>query len=194
MKKWILPGVITVIILLGIVLIIVRPDTTPEDADSKPNSFGADVAFSFDCKGKTPSSQAIQQFMADKGFKVLDKVAAGSKLTPDFSWMKMDIVGLDSARRQITVKAFADQPDDYHVSLYSEPPTQRSKDLEEALKGFSEKTLGCKTHHVSHVENPAGAKDLYDKSVTMTESWFQEAAGQQPAPAASTTPRSQDGE
>ena len=187
MKKWILPGVITVIIVLGIVLVIVRPDTTPEDADSKPNSFGADLAFSFDCKGKTPSAQAIQQFMTDKGFKVLDKVAAGKKLTPDFSWMKMDIVGLDQAHRQITFKAFADQPDDYHVSLYSEPPTQRSKDMEDALLGFTQKTLSCKTHKVQHVENPAGAKDLYDKSVTMTEGWFQEAAGQQPAPAVSTS-------
>ena len=194
MKKWILPGIITVIILLGIVLIIVRPDTMPEDADSKPNSFGADLAFSFDCKGKTPSGQAIQQFMSDKGFKVLDKVAAGKKLTPDFSWMKLDIVGLDQARRQITFKAFADQPDDYHVSLYSEPPTQRSKDLEESLQDFTKKTLGCKNSHVAHVENPAGAKDLYDKAVAMTEGWFQEAAGQQPAPAAATAPQSQDGE
>jgi len=186
MKKWILPGVITTIIALGAVLIIVRPDTTPEDADSKPTTFGADLAFSFDCKGKTPSQQAIQQFMTDKGFRVLDKVGAGKKLTPDFSWMKLDIVGVDSARRQITFKAFADQPDDYHVSLYSEPPTQRSKDLEQALQDFANKTLGCKTSHVAHVENPAGAKDLYDKSFSMTESWFQEAAGT--APAATTAP------
>jgi len=183
MKKWILPGIITVIIALGVVLIIVRPDTMPDDADSKPNSFGADLAFSFDCKGKTPSAQAIQQFMTDKGFKVLDKVAAGKKLTPDFSWMKMDIVGLDQAHRQITFKAFADQPDDYHVSLYSEPPTQRSKDLEDALEGFTQKTLACKNHKVTHVDNPAGAKDLYDHSVGVTEAWFQQAAG---VPAANT--------
>jgi hypothetical protein len=190
MKKWILPGVITVIITLGIVLIIVRPDTTPEDADGKPNSFGADLAFSFDCKGKTPSQPAIEQFITAKGFKVLDKVAAGKKLTPDFSWMKLDIVGLDSARRQITLKAFADQPDDYHVSLYSEPPTQRSKDLEEALQDFTKKTLGCKNSHVAHVENPAGAKDLYDKSVSMTEDWFKEAAGEPPTAATAAAPAS----
>jgi hypothetical protein len=183
MKKWILPGVITTFIAIGLVLIIVRPDTTPEDADDKPSTFGADLAFSFDCKGKTPSAQAIQQFMTDEGFHVLDKVGAGKKLTPDFSWMKMDIVGTDSARRQITFKAFADQPDDYHVSLYSEPPTKRSKDLEDALQGFTQKTLGCKDHQVAHVDNPAGAKDLYDKSFSMTEGWFQQAAG---IPAAST--------
>ena len=53
--------------------------------------------------------------------------------------------------------------------------------------GFTEKTLGCKNSKVADVENPAGAKDLYDKSLSVTESWFQEAAGQQPAPTASTT-------
>jgi len=183
MKKWILPGAITTFAVIGLVLIIVRPDTTPEDADSQPTSFGADLAFSFDCKGKVPSQQSIEQFMETKGFRVLDKVAAGKKLTPDFSWMKLDIVGVDSARRQITVKAFADQPDDYHVSLYSEPPTQRSKDLEDALLRFTEKTLGCKNSQVHHVDNPAGAKDLYDKSFSMTEGWFQQAARM---PAAST--------
>jgi hypothetical protein len=185
MKKWILPGAITIFVVIALVLIIVRPDPTPDDADSKPSSFGADLAFSFDCKGKAPSSQAIQQFMTDKGFRVLDKVGAGKKLDPDFSWMKMDIVGMDSARRQITFKSFADQPDDYHVSLYSEPPTQHSKDLEDALLGFTQKTLGCKNDQVAHVDNPAGAKDLYDHSVSVTEGWFQQAAGIQ-APAAST--------
>jgi len=183
MKKWIVPGAITTFAVIGLVLIIVRPDTTPDDADSQPTSFGADLAFSFDCKGTAPSQQSIEQFMETKGFRVLDKVGAGKKLTPDFSWMKMDIVGVDSAHRQITFKAFADQPDDYHVSLYSEPPTQRSKDLEDALQGFTQKTLGCKNGKVAHVDNPAGAKDLYDKSFSMTEGWFQQAAG---IPAAST--------
>ncbi|HEX7966093.1 MAG TPA: hypothetical protein VF651_10280 [Gammaproteobacteria bacterium] len=183
MKKWIVPGFITLFAVIGLILIIVRPDTTPEDADSRPSVFGADLAFSFDCKGKTPSNQAIQQFMTAQGFRVLDKVAAGKKLTPDFSWMKMDIVGMDSARRQISFKAFADQPDDYHVSLYSEPPTQHDKGLEDALQEFTKKTLVCKTHKVSHLDNPAGAKDLYDKSFSVTEGWFQQAAGTQPAPA-----------
>jgi hypothetical protein len=184
-KKWIVPGAITIFAVIGIILIVVQPDPTPDDADSKPNSFGADLAFSFDCKGKAPSGQAIEQFMTDKGFNTLDKVAAGKKLDPDFSWMKMDIVGMDSAHRQISFKAFADQPDDYHVGLYSEPPTQHSKDLEDALQGFTQKTLGCKNHQLAHVDNPTGAKDLYDKSVSTTEGWFQQAAGVK-APASST--------
>jgi hypothetical protein len=188
MKKWIVPGLIMLFAVIGLILIIVRPDTTPEDADSKPSTFGADMAFSFDCKGKTPSAQAIQQFMTDKGFKVLDKVAAGKKLNPDFSWMKMDIVGMDSTRRQISFKAFADQPDDYHVSLYSEPPTQHDKGLEDSLQEFTKKTLACKTHKVSHLDNPAGAKDLYDRSVGTTESWFQQAAGMPPTAATTATP------
>ena len=177
MNKWIMPGAITTFAVIGLVLIIVRPDTTPDDADSKPKSFGADLAFSFDCKGKAPSQQAIEQFMTDKGFRVLDKVGAGKKLDPDFTWMKMDIVGMDSAHRQITFKVFADQLDDYHVSLYSEPPTQHSKDLEDALMGFTEKTLACKNHKVERLDNPVGAKDLYDKSFSVTEGWYQEAAG-----------------
>lgn len=173
---------ISIFILIGIVLIIVRPDNTDDD-DIKPTSFGADLAFHFDCKGKggQPSEQTIEQFMTAKGFRVLDKVAAGKKLTPDFSWMKMDTVGIDGARREITFKGFADQPGSYAVSLYSEPPTHRSKDLEKDLLAFTEKTLGCKNSEVHHVENPAGAKDLYDKSFSMTEGWFQEAAGLAPA-------------
>ena len=184
MKKWILPGVITIFAVIALILIVVRPDTTPDDPDSKPNSFGADLAFNFVCKGKAgPSEQAIEQFMTAKGFRVLDKVSAGKKLDTDFSWMKMDTVGIDSARRQITFKAFADQPGTYAASLYSEPPTHRSKDLEDALLGFTEKTLGCKNGELQHVENPAGAKDLYDHSFSITQAWFQEAAGVQVAPA-----------
>jgi len=187
MKKWIVPGAITIFAVIGIILIVVQPDPTPDDADSKPNSFGADLAFSFDCKGKTLSGQSIEQFMKDHGFQSLDKVAAGKKLQPDFTWMKMDIVGLDSAHRQVTFKAFADQPDDYHVSLYSEPPTQHDTGLEGELKAFTQKTLGCKNSQIVRVDNPAGAKDLYDKSFSMTEGWFQQAAGIA-APAATTAP------
>ncbi|HEY3859037.1 MAG TPA: hypothetical protein VGM47_05430, partial [Gammaproteobacteria bacterium] len=131
------------------------------------------------------SEQAIEQFMTAKGFRPLDKVKAGTKLTPDFSWMKLDTVGVDSARRELTFKGFPDQPGTYAVSLYSEPPTHRSKDLEKDLLGFTEKTLGCKTSEVHHVENPAGAKDLYDHAFSVTEGWYQQAAGMQ-APAPST--------
>lgn len=194
MKGWIMVAAIVIFAVVIGVLIALRPDTIDDDA-VKPNSFGADLTFQFECKGKAnpPSEQAIEQFMTAKGFRSLDKVKAGTKLTPDFSWMHMDTVGMDSARHQITFKGFADQPDSYSVSLYSEPPTQRSKDLEKALLDFTEKTLGCKNSKIAHVENPAGAKDLYDKSFNMTEGWFQEAAGIQPkaattaaAPAAST--------
>jgi hypothetical protein len=193
-KSWIPLALISIFIVIGIVLIIVRPDTTDEDADAKPTTFGADLAFSFECKGHAPSEQAIEGFMTAKGFRPLDKVAAGKKLTPDFSWMHVDTVGIDSARRQITFKGFSDQPDTYAVSLYSEPPTHRSKDLEDALLGFTEKTLGCKNDEVHHVENPAGAKDLYDHSFGVTESWYQQAAGVA-APAPTTaTPQTSNGE
>ena len=175
---------ISIFILIGIVLVIVRPDNTDED-DIKPTSFGADLAFQFDCKGKAiPSEEAIEGFMTAKGFHPLDKVKAGPKLTPDFSWMKMDTVGIDDARRQITFKGFADQPGTYAVSLYSEPPTKPSKDLEKDLMGFTEKTLGCKTGEVHHVDNPKGAMDLYDKSFGMTLSWYRQAGVS--APGAST--------
>ena len=189
MKSWMMIAIISIFAVIGLVLIIVRPDTTDDDV-VKPNSFGADLAFQFTC-GKTPSEQAIEQFMTAKGFRTLDKVKAGTKLTPDFSWMKMDVVGIDGARRQIEFKVFADDTETYSVSLYSEPPTQHSKDLEDALVGFTEKTLGCKNSHVAHVDNPAGAKDLYDRSFGVTEGWFQQAAGVTPTattatPAAST--------
>ncbi|HEV2111908.1 MAG TPA: hypothetical protein VGT99_11185 [Gammaproteobacteria bacterium] len=186
MKSWMMVAIISIFAVIGLVLIIVRPDTTDDDA-VKPNSFGADLAFQFNC-GKTPSLQAIEGFMTAKGFRILDKVKAGTKLTPDFSWMKMDVVGIDDARRQIEFKVFADDTETYSVSLYSEPPTQHSKDLEDSLSGFTEKTLGCKNKHLAHVDNPAGAKDLYDRSVSTTETWFQQAAGIQPtaAPASAT--------
>jgi len=187
MKSWMMIAIISTFAVIGLVLIIVRPDTTDDDAAVKPNSFGADLAFQFTC-AKTPSEQAIEQFMTAKGFRTLDKVKAGTKLTPDFSWMKLDVVGIDSARRQMEFKVFADDTETYAVSLYSEPPTQHSKDLEDALVGFTEKTLGCKNSHVAHVDNPAGAKDLYDKSFSVTEGWYQQAAGIQTTatPAAST--------
>lgn len=187
MKKWIMPGAIIIFAIIAVILIAVRPDTINDD-DVKPTSFGADLAYTFDCKGSRPSTLAIEQFMKTQGFQTLDKVAAGKKLTPDFSWMKLDIVGMDQAHRQITFKTFADQPDDYHVSLYSEPPTQHYKDLENALVAFTGKTLGCKNGKLVHVNNPAGAKDLYDKSVSMTDGWFKEAAGQAPAAATTATP------
>src|SRR5690348_11281407 len=119
--------------------------------------------------------------MTSNGFRSLDKVKAGDKLTPSFGWMKLDVVGIDGARRQMEFKVFADAPDTYSVSLYSEPPTQHSKDLEDDLLGFTKKTLGCKNSKLSHIDNPAGAKDLYDKSFGMTEGWFQQAAGIPPA-------------
>ena len=189
MKSWMLVAIVAIFAVIGVVLIIVRPDTIDDDA-VKPNSFGADLTFHFDCKGKAnpPSELAIEQFMTAKGFHALDKVKAGTRLTPDFSWMHMDTVGIDSARRQITFKGFADQPDSYSASLFSEPPTHRSKDLEKDLLDFTEKTLGCKNGKIAHVENPAGAKDLYDKSFSMTEGWFQEAAGIKPPAAATAAP------
>lgn len=189
MKKWIMPGAIIIFAVIAVILIAVRPDTVNDD-EVKPDSFGADLAFSFDCKDRTPSVSAIQQFMKDKGFQTLDKVAAGKKLTPDFSWMKLDIVGMDSARRQITFKAFADQPDDYHVSLFSEPPTQHDTGLEAELMAFTGKTLGCRNSERQRLDNPAGAKDLYDKSVGMTQGWFDQAAGKAPVATTSSAPES----
>ena len=186
MKSWMMIAIISIFGVIGLVLIIVRPDSTDADV-VKPSSFGADLTFQFSC-GKTPSLQALEGFMTAKGFRTLDKVKAGTKLTPDFSWMKVDVVGIDSAHRQIEFKVFADNTETYSVSLYSEPPTQHSKDLEDALLGFTEKTLGCKNSQVAHVDNPANAKDLYDHSFSMTEGWFQQAAGIQPtaAPASAT--------
>ena len=178
MKSWMMIALISIFAVIGLVLIIVRPDTTDDDA-VKPSSFGADLAFQSTC-AKISSQQAVEAFMTAKGFRTLDKVKAGTKLTPDFSWMKMDVVGIDSARRQIEFKVFADDTETYSVSLYSEPPTQHSKDLEDALLGFTEKTLGCKNKQVVHVDNPTGAKDLYDRSFTMTEGWFQQAEGMPP--------------
>src|SRR5215469_10550428 len=170
MKSWMMVAIISIFAVIGLVLIIVRPDTTDDDA-VKPDSFGADLSFQSTC-GKTSSQQVIEQFMTAKGFRILDKVKAGKKLTPDFSWMKLDAVGIDSARRQIEFKVFADDTETYSVSLYSEPPTQHSKDLEDALLGFTEKTLGCKNKQVARTDNPAGAKELYDKSLSTTETWF----------------------
>ncbi len=171
--------------MIGLVLIIVRPDTTDDDA-VKPSSFGADLAFQSTC-AKISSQQAVEEFMTAKGFRTLDKVKAGTKLTPDFSWMKADVVGIDDARRQMEFKVFADDTETYKVSLTSEPPTQHSKALEDALLGFTEKTLGCKNKEVSHVDNPAAAKDLYDKSFSLTEGWFRQAAGIQTTAAAPAT-------
>lgn len=178
MKGWILVAAITLFGVIALTLIVLRPDS-PDADEVKPTNFGADLAYQFDCKGKAnpPSVQAIQDFMTAKGFKPLDKVKAGTKLTPDFSWMHLDVVATDSTRHEIAFKGFADQPETYSVSLYSEPPTTRSKDLEKDLMEFSEKTLGCKNSKVAHVENPANAKDLYDKFFSMTEAWYQQAAG-----------------
>ena len=188
MKKWIMPGVISLFAVMAAVLIAVRPDAA-EDPEAKATSFGADLAFQFDCTSKAnpPSEQAIEAFMTAKGFKPLDKVKAGKKLTPDFSWMHLDTVGVDSARREIAFKGFADQPETYSVSLYSEPPTQRSQDFEKALLTFTEKTLGCKNGQIHHMENPANAKDLYDKFFGVTQGWYNQAAGIPPA-ATATAP------
>lgn len=187
MKSWMMVAIISIFAVIGLVLIIVRPDTTDGDDAVKPDSFGADLEFQFNCR-KAPSERAFEQFMTDKGFRVLDKVKAGTKLTPDFSWMKLDVVGIDSARQQIEFKVFADDTETYSVSLYSEPPTQHSKDLESALLGFTEKTLGCKNKQVARTDNPAGAKDLYDKSVSTTEAWFDQAAGKAPAAGTASAP------
>ena len=176
MKSWMIVALISIFAVILLVLIIVRPDTVDDDAAAKPSSFGADLAFQSTC-AKITSQQAVEEFMKAKGFQTLDKVKAGTKLTPDFSWMKADVVGIDSAHRQMEFKVFADDTETYKVSLTSEPPTQHSKDLEDALLGFTEKTLGCKNKEVSHLDNPAGAKELYDRSFSMTEGWFRQAAG-----------------
>lgn len=179
MRNWIMLGLMTTFGVIGLVLIILRPDTTDDDAVT-PTSFGADLTFRFDCRGKFPSEQEFEQFMRAKGFRTLDKVKAGNKLTPDFSWMKLDVVGIDGARRQMEFKVFADAPETYSVSLYSEPPTQHSKQLEDDLLAFTKQTLGCKIGKLSHIDNPAGAKELYDHSFSMIEDWFRQAAGLPP--------------
>ena len=59
--------------------------------------------------------------------------------------------------------------------------------------GFTGKTLGCRNSERQRLDNPVGAKGLYDKSVSTTQGWFDQAAGKAPAattaaaPAASTS-------
>lgn len=183
MKTWPWLVVIAVFFAIGIVLMAAYP--TRHVDPNRPDSFGADLAFIFDCKDKAdpPSEQAIEQFLEGNGFRVLNKVRLAKEQHVDYSWKTMDIVGLDSARREITFDAGPGDPNAYFVGLYSEPPTRHSTDLENALLELTEKTLGCQNRQVERFENPATARSLYDRSFSQAEGWFQQAAG---VPAAST--------
>lgn len=168
---------ITVLAVVGLVLKAIQPSHPPHDTNEAA-SFGADLAYIFNCKGKAepPSDQAIQKFLEDKGFRVLNKVRDAKQLHVDYDWMSMDIDGIDSARRKVSFMAFPDQQNAYFVGLYSEPPTHHSSDLEVALLTFTEKTLGCENRQVERHENPANAKNIYDVNFKTTEGWFKEDA------------------
>jgi hypothetical protein len=61
MRNWIPLAAISIFAVITLALILTRPDTT-DDSDSKPESFGADMSFHFDCEGKAnpPSGKAIE--------------------------------------------------------------------------------------------------------------------------------------
>lgn len=177
MKHW--PWIVAIasFAAMGTGLFVMQPHHE-EDPGFKVNSFSADLAFFFNCKDKAnpPSDEVIEGFMADKGFRVLNKVRLAKEENADYHWMKMDIIGIDSARRKINFTAFPGQPNTYNVGLWSEPPTRHSTDLENAVLEFTEKTLGCSNYQVQRFQNSAEAKDVYDYSFKETEGWFEQAA------------------
>ena|SRR5690348_2113750 len=179
MKSWPWVVAIAVFAAIGIGLMVAYP--TEHSDSNKADSFSADLAFIFSCTGKAdpPSDNAIEQFMVGKGFRVLNKVRLAREQHVDYDWMKMDIIGIDSTHRKMDFTAFPEEPNSYFVRLNSEPPTHHSTDLEDALLGFTENTLGCTNHQIERFQNAANAKEIYDYDFKQTEGWYEQAAEMQ---------------
>lgn len=182
MKHWPWLTAIALFYAIGIGLMLLEPHRE-DPARHNVDTFGPDLAFIFSCKGKAepPSDAVIEKFLQDSGFRVLNKVRLAKEQHVDYDWMSMDIEAIDGARRHISFDASPTDPGAYHVGLYSEPPTHHSTTLEDALLGFTEKTLGCENRQISHFDNPAEAKLFYDQTFSMVEGWYQQAAEMQKA-------------
>lgn len=147
-----------------------------EQDHSGVDSYAADLAFWLKCEpGHVPDDGPIEKFLKQNGFKVLNKPQLAKDMHVEYLFT-MDIVAIDSARRQIDfMMPELDNKDSVSVALYSPPPTHRATELEGNLLGFASGLPGCKTEQVERFQNPAEARRFYDDIFARTEGWFKEA-------------------
>ena len=125
----------------------------------------ADLAFWFDCGEGTdpPSSQAIERFLRDNSFAVVDVVRFRREQNLPPMSQTLFIDGIDTQQRMINFVGSPNKKGSYSADLYTPPPTRRSADLEEAILTFVSNQLKCNVRQISRKVNSSERREYYDK-------------------------------
>jgi hypothetical protein len=135
-----------------------------------------DLALFMYCPDKDVASveRAIEEFLGQEGFRVLNLEKIRREHGRPF--YALEINGLDSKRRILHFIGFTlpEGRGRYHIVLNTQPPTQRSTELEAKLESFPT-GLECSVRQLNRGSNDASARDMHDSEVTRVEGLFREA-------------------
>jgi hypothetical protein len=144
--------------------------------------FSADLSFTFHCSGdhSQEPAEAIERFLREKGFKVLNAVQLlrERKLPPLFSELMID--GIDeSQERMIRFMSTPFQTGWYEVQFFTPPPTQHAEVVEDQILMFASETLGCRIgRRVVRRENGPERRAYYNQVYRQTRDKIRGAGGQ----------------
>jgi hypothetical protein len=143
--------------------------------------FSADLSFTFHCSGDASRepSEAIERFLRENGFKVLNvvRLLRERKLPPLFSDLMID--GVDESQHRMV--RFMSTPFEigwYQVQFFTRPPTQHDEVVENQLLMFASETLGCPIgRRVDRREN-GSERRFYYKIFKQTRNKIREGGGE----------------
>jgi hypothetical protein len=144
--------------------------------------FSADLSFTFHCSGDPSQepAEAIERFLREKGFKVLNVVRLlhQRKLPSLFSELMID--GIDeSQERMISFMSTPFQIGWYEVQFFTPPPTQHAEVAENQILMFASDTLGCRIgRRVVRHENGSERRGHYDQVFRRRRDKIREANGE----------------
>jgi hypothetical protein len=142
----------------------------------------ADLSFTFHCLGDSSQehTDAIEHFLQEKGFKVLNvvRLLRDRKLPPLLSELMID--GVDESHHQMV--RFMSTPAQmgwYEVQFFTRPPTQHDEIVENKLLMFASKTLVCAIgRRVVRGENGSERRSYFDRIFKQRRDKIREAAGE----------------
>jgi hypothetical protein len=148
-------------------------------AAQEDRSLSPDLSFWFDCRGDAyPASEpAIENFLAARGFRVLNKVRLARERNVHLHFT-LNIVAIDRRQGIVKLMGFPHSDGSYSVGLYTAPPTRRAIETESALLGLVTE-IGCTTRQIARNENSSERIGYYEELFQLYEGWFQQAENMQ---------------
>ena len=149
-------------------------DTTLYGAQ-QPQSLLPDLAFHFVCKGRERAQieGKVEAFLAQHNFKVLNQ--GELQRQHEVHLFNTSISAYEGDLRFVEVRSVPSAADRYSFGLYSLPPTNHARGLEENSLNFVSQNLGCEMRQVERNENDETHADFFRKLLGMMRNLFEEA-------------------